>query len=224
MPRPRSAAPQPPSEAGRHPGDLRRDRRDHRRDARSVETADRARVVRRPASGRTPRAAPLRCRRGRGHDRRDAEGRQGGHRGCRCLSQLWPRISAPKTGSGLRIVHVPPPFLSMLQKHLLEHTAEGPNGLLFPGDRTDHMSVRYLMARYRPARSGRSTGPDHPPPAPHGTHHRRPARGHGRRAPSSRRPCLAGSDGDLPARNARPRQVLAEKIGETYDAWVRRSK
>ncbi|WP_343901399.1 tyrosine-type recombinase/integrase, partial [Nocardioides aquaticus] len=28
----------------------------------------------------------------------------------------------------------------------------GPNGLLFPGDRTDHMSVRYLMDRYRPAR------------------------------------------------------------------------
>ena len=28
----------------------------------------------------------------------------------------------------------------------------GPTGLLFPGDRTDHMSVRYLMDRYRPAR------------------------------------------------------------------------
>ena len=27
-----------------------------------------------------------------------------------------------------------------------------PDGLLFPGDRTDHMSVRYLMDRYRPAR------------------------------------------------------------------------
>ena len=40
----------------------------------------------------------------------------------------------------------------MLQEHLLEHTAEGPKGLLFPGDRTDHMSVRYLMDRYRPAR------------------------------------------------------------------------
>ena len=36
----------------------------------------------------------------------------------------------------------------MLQRHLLEHTAEGPSGL-FPGDRTDHMSVRYLMDRYR---------------------------------------------------------------------------
>ncbi len=29
---------------------------------------------------------------------------------------------------------------------------DGPWGLLFPGDRTDHMSVRYLMDRYRPAR------------------------------------------------------------------------
>ena len=61
-------------------------------------------------------------------------------------------ISSPKTRSGVRTIHVPPPFLPMLQQHLLEHTAEGSNGLLFPGDRTDHMSVRYLMDRYRPAR------------------------------------------------------------------------
>jgi hypothetical protein len=44
----------------------------------------------------------------------------------------------------------------MLQKHLLEHAAAGPSGLLFPGDRTDHMSVRYLMDRYRPARKAAS--------------------------------------------------------------------
>lgn len=61
-------------------------------------------------------------------------------------------VSGPKTASGKRTVHVPPPFLPMLQRHLLEHTAPGPAGLLFPGDRTDHMSVRYLMDRYRPAR------------------------------------------------------------------------
>lgn len=61
-------------------------------------------------------------------------------------------ISTPKTASGVRTVHVPPPFLPALQKHLLEHTAAGPTGLLFPGDRTDHMSVRYLMDRYRAAR------------------------------------------------------------------------
>jgi len=53
--------------------------------------------------------------------------------------------------SGVRTVHVPPPFLPMLRQHLLEHCAAGP-GLLFPGDRTDQMSVRYLMDRYRPAR------------------------------------------------------------------------
>lgn len=61
-------------------------------------------------------------------------------------------VSTPKTASGTRTVHVPPPFLPLLQKHLLEHAAAGPAGLLFPGDRTDHMSVRYLMDRYRPAR------------------------------------------------------------------------
>jgi integrase len=61
-------------------------------------------------------------------------------------------ISSPKTASGVRTVHVPPPFLPMLQKHLLEHAAAGPEGLLFPGDRTDHMSVRYPMDRYRPVR------------------------------------------------------------------------
>jgi len=61
-------------------------------------------------------------------------------------------ISSPKTRSGTRTVHLPPPFLPLLQAHLLEHTAPGEHGLLFPGDRTDHMSVRYLMDRYRPAR------------------------------------------------------------------------
>jgi integrase len=61
-------------------------------------------------------------------------------------------ISSPKTRSGTRTVHVPPPFLPILQAHLLEYTAPGEHGLLFPGDRTDHVSVRYLMDRYRPAR------------------------------------------------------------------------
>lgn len=39
----------------------------------------------------------------------------------------------------------------MLQGHLLQDAALGPRGLLFPADRTDHMSARYLMDRYRPA-------------------------------------------------------------------------
>ena len=118
-------------------------------------------------------------------------------------------ISAPKTASGVRTVHVPPPFLPMLQKHLLEHTADGSSGLLFPGDRTDHMSVRYLMDRYRPAREGRRpTGPDDPPPPAHRPHPRRPARRHRGRAAGPCRPRLAGRDGDLPARHARPRQNI----------------
>src|SRR5581483_9352752 len=61
-------------------------------------------------------------------------------------------ISAPKTARGTRIVHVPPPFWPLLAEHLETHAADGLTGLLFPGDRTDHMSVRYLMDRYKPAR------------------------------------------------------------------------
>ena len=39
-------------------------------------------------------------------------------------------ISAPKMANGSRTVHVPPPFLTMLQVHLLEQTAPGPTELL----------------------------------------------------------------------------------------------
>ncbi len=56
-----------------------------------------------------------------------------------------------QTARGNHTVHVFPPFLPTLQGHVLEHTAADPAGLLFPGDRADHMSVRYLMDRYRPA-------------------------------------------------------------------------
>ena len=129
-------------------------------------------------------------------------------------------ISSPKTRSGMRTVHVPPPFVPMLQTHLLEHTAEGPSGLLFPGDRTDHMSVRYLMDRYRPAReaAGRPDLTIH--------HLRHTAL------------TLAGQHGataaELQARAGHASQAamaiyqhatldrdrsLAEKIGATYDAW-----
>lgn len=129
-------------------------------------------------------------------------------------------ISTPKTKSGVRTVHVPPPFLPMLQKHLLEHTAEGANGLLFPGDRTDHMSVRYLMDRYRPARE-RAGRPDLT------IHHLRHTA-----------LTIAGQHGatgaELQARAGHASQAamaiyqhatldrdrsLAEKIGQTYDAW-----
>ena len=131
-------------------------------------------------------------------------------------------ISSPKTASGIRTVHVPPPFLQMLQKHLLEHTAPGPTGLLFPGDRTDHMSVRYLMDRYRPAReaAGRPDLTIH--------HLRHTAL------------TLAGQHGataaELQARAGHASQAamaiyqhatldrdrsLAEKIGATYENWAK---
>lgn len=61
-------------------------------------------------------------------------------------------IGPPKTAKGRRTVNVSTPFLPLLRAHMLQHTAPGEDGLLFPGDRTDHMSVRFLMDRYRPAR------------------------------------------------------------------------
>ncbi|MGI9084871.1 MAG: tyrosine-type recombinase/integrase [Aeromicrobium sp.] len=130
-------------------------------------------------------------------------------------------VGAPKTSSGIRTVHVPPPFLPMLQKHLLEHGAPGPDGLLFPGDRTDHMSVRYLMDRYRPAREAAGR-PDLT------VHHLRHTA-----------LTMAGQHGataaELQARGGHSSQVamaiyqhatldrdkrLAEQIGDTYAAWA----
>ena len=61
-------------------------------------------------------------------------------------------IGPPKTEKGVRMVHLPPAFLSLLRAHLLAHTAPGANGLLFPGERKDHMSARYLLDRYKVAR------------------------------------------------------------------------
>lgn len=129
-------------------------------------------------------------------------------------------ISAPKTRSGARTVHVPPPFLKMLQHHLLEHTAEGPAGLVFPGDRADHMSVRFLMDRYRPA----SEAAGRPDLTIHHLRHTALT--------------LAGQHGataaELQARAGHASQAamaiyqhatldrdrsIAERIGETYDAW-----
>ena len=61
-------------------------------------------------------------------------------------------IGPPKTAKGTRIVHLPPTFLPFLRAHLLAHTAPGVEGLLFPGERKDHMSARYLLDRYDVAR------------------------------------------------------------------------
>jgi len=61
-------------------------------------------------------------------------------------------IGPPKTATGTRVVHIPPAFLPLLRAHLLAHTAPGATGLLFPGERKDHMSARYLLDRYDVAR------------------------------------------------------------------------
>ena len=129
-------------------------------------------------------------------------------------------ISTPKTRSGIRVVHVPPPFMPMLQQHLVEHAAPGSKALLYPGDRTDHMSARYLMDRYRPVRE-KAGRPDLT------IHHLRHTA-----------LTLAGQHGataaELQARAGHASQaamaiyqhatldrdrLLAEKIGETYAAW-----
>jgi len=60
-------------------------------------------------------------------------------------------VGPPKTAAGVRTVHLPATFLPLLRSHLLKHTAPGEDGLLFPGERTDHMSVRYLMGHYKKA-------------------------------------------------------------------------
>ncbi len=61
-------------------------------------------------------------------------------------------IGPPKTAKGTRVLHFPPAFLPMLRAHLLAHTAPGADGLLFPGERKDHMSARYPLDRYDVAR------------------------------------------------------------------------
>ena len=41
-------------------------------------------------------------------------------------------VGAPKTRAGSRTVHVPPHLAGEVRTHLLAHTNEGPDGLLFP--------------------------------------------------------------------------------------------
>lgn len=134
-------------------------------------------------------------------------------------------ISAPKTASGTRTVHVPPPFLPMLRKHLLEDTAPGPGGLLFPGDRTDHMSVRYLMDRYRPAREAAGR-PDltihhlrHTALTLAGQHGATAAELQARAGHASQAAMAIYQHATLDRDKA-----LADKIGATYEAWARRPR
>lgn len=90
---------------------------------------------------------------------------------------------------------------------------------MFPGDRTDHMSVRYLMYRYRPRQgTGRSAGPDSPPPAPHGADSRRPARCDGRATAGARAHASQAAMAIYQHATLDRDRSLAEKIGQTYDA------
>ena len=61
-------------------------------------------------------------------------------------------IGPTKTAAGVRTVAIPPHLLPDLRRHLLEHAAPGDDGLLFPGERKDHMSVRYLLQAFSKAR------------------------------------------------------------------------
>lgn len=53
----------------------------------------------------------------------------------------------PKSDAGVRDVHVPPHVLPMLREHLLEHTAPGREGLLFPGATGEHLAPSTFYGR-----------------------------------------------------------------------------
>lgn len=47
-------------------------------------------------------------------------------------------VGPPKTGAGIRVIHVPPALLDSVRAHLLAHAGLGANGLLFPGAKECH--------------------------------------------------------------------------------------
>lgn len=49
------------------------------------------------------------------------------------------KVKAPKTDAGTRDVSIPPPLLPAVREHLLEHTAPGKDGLLFPSAMGGHL-------------------------------------------------------------------------------------
>ena len=63
-------------------------------------------------------------------------------------------VKEPKPEAGIRDVNIPPHLLPMVREHLLEHTAPGLDGLLFPSrnDPTQHMRQSALTRVYYPAR------------------------------------------------------------------------
>ena len=64
-------------------------------------------------------------------------------------------VDTPKTAAGVRDVIVPPHLLPHIAAHLLEHTAPGPDGLLFPSrsDPAAHLRQSSLGRVYYPARA-----------------------------------------------------------------------
>jgi integrase len=63
-------------------------------------------------------------------------------------------VDTPKTAAGIRDVNVPPFLLPQLREHLVQHTAQGADGLLFPAknDPEQHMRQSALTRVYYPAR------------------------------------------------------------------------
>ncbi|GAB3797957.1 site-specific integrase [Humibacter antri] len=63
-------------------------------------------------------------------------------------------VDTPKTAAGVRDVNVPPFLLPQLRQHLLQHTAPGAEGLLFPSknDPAAHLRQSSLARVFYPAR------------------------------------------------------------------------
>jgi integrase len=63
-------------------------------------------------------------------------------------------VGSPKSAAGVRDVTIPPHLLPAVRAHLAEHTAIGPDALLFPSrtDPTRHLSPSSMQDMYYPAR------------------------------------------------------------------------
>jgi integrase len=118
-------------------------------------------------------------------------------------------------------VHVPPPFLPLMQTHLLEHAGPGADGLLFPGERRDHMSVRFLSDRFRAARevAGRPDltihGLRHTALTIAGQHGATAAELQARAGHASHAAMAIYQHGTVDRD-----RLLAEAIGQTYETWA----
>ena len=64
-------------------------------------------------------------------------------------------VKGPKSQAGVRDVAIPPHLLPFVREHLLQHTAPGPDGLLFPAkdDPSAHLRQSTLARVFYPARA-----------------------------------------------------------------------